>query len=167
MSVRSKVAFSDLKSCTSSYLKPYDAEVTDFLLLTPSTTCSGSPAYPIITGPRHRLDTQFVQTPPHQFQHLYSGYHCLHTSALSTSATKIPTLGPFQLLNMCTIQYIIYRCEHWIPQPQRPNGEVLRICRQAEEERLGFACPQTQREHKVIDRSQGVCRDCMWKQVLR
>ncbi|XPS72235.1 hypothetical protein M3J09_004402 [Ascochyta lentis] len=68
---------------------------------------------------------------------------------------------------MCTVQYIIYACEHWVAQPQRLDGEVLHLCRQAEEERLGFPCPETQREHKVIDRSQGLCKSCMWESVLR
>lgn len=68
---------------------------------------------------------------------------------------------------MCTIQYIIYNaCRCWVPQPYGPNGQLLRICRQAEEERLGFACPDSQREHDVIARSQGSCKECMWKQVL-
>ncbi|KAF1359982.1 hypothetical protein EJ07DRAFT_117948 [Lizonia empirigonia] len=68
---------------------------------------------------------------------------------------------------MCTIHYIIYACDHWIPQPTTADGEVLRICRQAEEERLGFACPQTQRAHQAIYRSQGLCKNCLWERVLR
>lgn len=76
-------------------------------------------------------------------------------------------LDPTRHVDMCTVQYIIYACDHWIPKPTGPDGGVLRICRQAEEERLGFACPQTQRVHEAIDRSHGMCKDCMWGQISR
>ena len=68
---------------------------------------------------------------------------------------------------MCYIVYTIHVCNHWIPQPQPNNGPILRICEEAEKLRLGHPCPETQREHKVMNRSQGMCTGCMWKKVSK
>lgn len=68
---------------------------------------------------------------------------------------------------MCYIVYTIHVCNHWIPQPQPNNGPILRICEEAEKLRLGHPCPETQREHKVNNRSQGMCTGCMWKKVSK
>ena len=70
-------------------------------------------------------------------------------------------------LIMCKIHYIMYnRCEHWVEQCL-PDGGCVRLCRQAEEERLGFPCPSTQREHIVIERSQGFCKNCEFRHLYR
>ncbi|KAF2622621.1 hypothetical protein BU25DRAFT_415113 [Macroventuria anomochaeta] len=164
MSVRSKVALSDRAFCIPSYLTSYDLKAADFLYLLPPPICICSQPVRCI-GSHHLLSTLCIQTPPSCFHHSKPLY--LFNFHVSYHKYQAQPLGPFELLNMCTIHYIVYTCQHWIPQPQRPSGEILRICRQAEEERLGFACPETQRDHEVIDRSQGVCRDCMWRQVLR
>ncbi|KAF2130867.1 hypothetical protein P153DRAFT_374709 [Dothidotthia symphoricarpi CBS 119687] len=66
---------------------------------------------------------------------------------------------------MCYIEYTLYVCSHWIPQPQPNNGPVLHICKEAEELRFGSPCPETQREHRVVNRSQGMCTGCLWKKV--
>lgn len=68
---------------------------------------------------------------------------------------------------MCYIVYTLYVCNHWIPQPQKNNGPVLRICDEAEKLRLGHPCPETQREHKVVNRSQGMCTGCLWQKVCK
>ncbi|KAF2830085.1 hypothetical protein CC86DRAFT_285750 [Ophiobolus disseminans] len=68
---------------------------------------------------------------------------------------------------MCYIIYTLHVCNHWIPQPQTNNGPILRICDEAEKLRLGHPCPETQREHKVVNRSQGMCNGCMWKKVVK
>ena len=82
------------------------------------------------------------------------------TATLITLASPSDYILLERFFNMCFIYYIMYdRCDHWVEQCL-PNGEPVRLCRQAEEERLGFACPQTQREHVVVERSQGFCKDC-------
>jgi len=68
---------------------------------------------------------------------------------------------------MCYIVYTIHSCNHWIPQPQTNNGPILRICDEAEKLRLGHPCPETQREHKVVNRSQGMCNGCLWTKVSK
>lgn len=68
---------------------------------------------------------------------------------------------------MCYIEYTLHKCNHWIPMPQTNNGPILRICKQAEDYRLGHPCPETQREHKVMFRSEGVCKGCMWNKVSK
>jgi hypothetical protein len=40
---------------------------------------------------------------------------------------------------------------------------MLRICAEADEKRLGRPCPET--EHKVANRSQGMCGQCLFKRV--
>lgn len=67
---------------------------------------------------------------------------------------------------MCYITYTLHKCNHWVPQPQENNGPILRICEEAEELRLGHPCPETQREHQVVNRSAGLCKGCMWKKVV-
>ncbi|KAF2017396.1 hypothetical protein BU24DRAFT_343284 [Aaosphaeria arxii CBS 175.79] len=67
---------------------------------------------------------------------------------------------------MCYILYTLHICGHWIPQPtpgNAGNGPVLRICKESETMRLGRPCPDT--EHKVANRSQGMCDPCLWKRV--
>lgn len=110
-----------------------------------------------------------VHTSLYHLLYLYSRHCSLYWQLRlpTVIGTNLQPLKPLSIPTMCTVQYTLYSCEHWVPEPQRPDGEVLRICKQAEEERLGFACPQTQREHKVVNRSQGPCRDCMWKNILR
>ncbi|KAF2005319.1 hypothetical protein P154DRAFT_425292 [Amniculicola lignicola CBS 123094] len=66
---------------------------------------------------------------------------------------------------MCFIHYTLHACNHWVPQPKPGNGPILRICEEAETMRLGSPCPNT--EHKVANRSQGVCEKCMWKKLLK
>ncbi|KAF2749049.1 hypothetical protein M011DRAFT_323602 [Sporormia fimetaria CBS 119925] len=65
---------------------------------------------------------------------------------------------------MCYILYTLHSCNHWVPQAPK-NGPVLRICKESEEMRLGRPCPEI--EHKVENRSQGMCDDCLWKKVTR
>ncbi|KAJ4994388.1 hypothetical protein SVAN01_00217 [Stagonosporopsis vannaccii] len=157
-SERSKITFSELTYRTSSYLTPYDPVIAD---IQSSAHCLFEPVFHLINSyhivvckRRHRSDYLFKA----------ARTICFH---INQHNRLRQLLGRPRKLNMCTIQYIIYnRCEHWIPQPQGPNGEILRICRQAEEERLGFACPETQRDHDVIDRSQGYCRACEFRHVL-
>lgn len=87
--------------------------------------------------------------------------------AASTIAHRSVRPFQFQKANICTIEYIIYnQCGCWVPQPYGLNGNMLRICRQAEEERLGFACPKSERDHEVIDRSEAFCKEYLWKQIL-
>lgn len=89
------------------------------------------------------------------------------TATLITLASPSDYILLERFFNMCFIYYIMYdRCDHWVEQCL-PNGEPVRLCRQAEEERLGFACPQTQREHVVVERSQGFCKDCEFRHVYR
>ena len=89
------------------------------------------------------------------------------TATLITPASPSDYTLLERFFNMCFIHYIMYdRCDHWVEQCL-PNGEPVRLCRQAEEERLGFACPQTQREHVVVERSQGFCKDCEFRHVYR
>lgn len=51
--------------------------------------------------------------------------------------------------------------------PQKNNGPILRMCDQAEKYRLGHPCPESQWEHNVMFRSEGVCKGCMWKKVSK
>lgn len=68
--------------------------------------------------------------------------------------------------NMCHINYTLYVCGCWVPQPQTNNGPVIRLCKDAEELRLGHPCPVTERiEHIITNRSQGLCKGCLWKKV--
>ncbi|KAF2689061.1 hypothetical protein K458DRAFT_292240 [Lentithecium fluviatile CBS 122367] len=68
---------------------------------------------------------------------------------------------------MCRILYTIYSCNHWVPQPTPGNGPILRLCETAETMRLGAPCPTPDREHKVENRSQGMCDHCLWKKVSK
>lgn len=165
-----RVAFSDLKFYISSYLIPYGPQAAAFLLLplsalyicNPSCTAAQTLIFYLSQARRRPYFTVPPALSTLKYCFLCCQFH------LSTAATTNPQpLGPLNLPTMCTVQYTLYSCEHWVPEPQMPDGEVLRICKQAEEERLGFACPQTQREHKVVNRSQGPCRNCMWKNILR
>ncbi|KAF2257243.1 hypothetical protein BU26DRAFT_527336 [Trematosphaeria pertusa] len=68
---------------------------------------------------------------------------------------------------MCYILYTLHVCNHWVPQPQPDNGPILRKCEEAETFRLGGVCPETKREHRVVNRSQGMCNHCLWKKVSK
>ncbi|KAF2740929.1 hypothetical protein EJ04DRAFT_423817 [Polyplosphaeria fusca] len=67
---------------------------------------------------------------------------------------------------MCYILYTLHICNHWVAQPQPGNGPVLRICEEGEKMRLGGPCPQ-KTEHRVANRSQGMCDGCLWKKVSK
>jgi hypothetical protein len=107
-----------------------------------------------------RIHTIYIRRVPH--------------ARLSTTRQTPPCLNQYDRVqpvefpivpNMCYIVYTIHVCNHWIPQPQPNNGPILRICDEAEKLRLGHPCPETHREHKVMNRSQGMCTGCMWKKV--
>ncbi|ORY06243.1 hypothetical protein BCR34DRAFT_490250 [Clohesyomyces aquaticus] len=66
---------------------------------------------------------------------------------------------------MCYILYTLHKCNHWVAQPQPGNGPILRICSDAETLRLGRPCPET--EHRVENRSQGLCDGCMWNGITK
>jgi len=74
---------------------------------------------------------------------------------------------------MCVVFYTLYICSHWIPE-QAPIDEpgvvidmdkYVYICETAAKYRLGTACPETEREHRVEHLSQGMCPDCFWKKI--
>ncbi|KAH9865100.1 hypothetical protein IAQ61_009046 [Plenodomus lingam] len=66
---------------------------------------------------------------------------------------------------MCYFVYTLYKCSHWIPQPNPADGLYLRLCKEAETLRLGRPCPDTIRDHRVETVSQGMCKQCMWEKV--
>jgi hypothetical protein len=80
---------------------------------------------------------------------------------------QVPVASNLIARTMCYIQYTLHSCNHWIPQPQKGNGPILRICKTAEELRLGSPCPDHQREHKVVIRSQGMCPKCLRKMCFQ
>jgi hypothetical protein len=68
---------------------------------------------------------------------------------------------------MCRVLYTIHSCNHWVPLPAPGNGPKLRLCETAGTMHLGPPCPPTNHEHEVAYRSQGPCRDCLWKKVSK
>jgi hypothetical protein len=130
-----------------THSRPSDLDASYYLnrLLNPTTSQSHTPSFPA------RLFVKFIIK--------LENCHLYYASFTSNR------ILPQRSFKMCYIQYIMYdRCEHWVKQCL-PNGEPVRLCRQAEEERLGFACPDTQRVHVVVERSQGFCKGCEFTHV--
>lgn len=105
--------------------------------------------------------------------HYFSPAHQRNQSESILCALSPPTRiisqsekRPRELRQMCYILYTLHVCGHWVPQPtpgKAGNGAVLRICESSEINRLGRPCPET--EHKVANRSQGMCDGCLWERV--
>ncbi|CAE7025925.1 hypothetical protein PTTW11_03990 [Pyrenophora teres f. teres] len=98
-------------------------------------------------------------------------YNCQYTTLeyrLTTIAEALASLGSLPLRHPSLRVHSSYDSPTkptGTPQPN--NGPMLRICEEAEKLRLGHPCPETQREHKVMNRSQGMCTGCMWKKVSK
>jgi hypothetical protein len=83
---------------------------------------------------------------------------CLHVKKI-TSYTRS---------HMCEIHYTLYACGCWKPLPQPGTKTMLRLCKVSESNRLDMPCKEKDGlEHKVVNRSQGMCDACLWKKISK
>lgn len=69
---------------------------------------------------------------------------------------------------MCEIHYTLYACGCWKPLPQPGTKTMLRLCKVSESNRLDMPCKEKDGlEHKVVNRSQGMCDQCLWKKISK
>ncbi|KAF1978221.1 hypothetical protein BU23DRAFT_451127 [Bimuria novae-zelandiae CBS 107.79] len=69
---------------------------------------------------------------------------------------------------MCEIHYTLYSCGCWKPIPQSGTREMLRLCKVSEERRLDIPCKEKDGlQHRVVNRSQGMCDKHLWKEISK
>ncbi|KAF9737905.1 hypothetical protein PMIN01_03188 [Paraphaeosphaeria minitans] len=69
---------------------------------------------------------------------------------------------------MCEIHYTLYACGCWKPLSQPGTKTMLRLCKVSESNRLDMPCKEKDGlEHKVVNRSQGMCDACLWKKISK
>ncbi|KAF2639222.1 hypothetical protein P280DRAFT_402890 [Massarina eburnea CBS 473.64] len=67
---------------------------------------------------------------------------------------------------MCEISYTLHSCGCWVPFAG-PKGNMIQLCDEAKDYRLGGTCPTTKRQHEVKRWSQGMCNKCLFQQVTK